>query len=130
MIQIKPGLDLIQFQNSILVLNNTFSIFDPKSDWIVDKLVPVLSQDYISSVVLDPPGGAGETGGLGFHSGPASCMNQPLTDRHSVFLLFTVLFVSSLPFSLEDSAHVQDHYTLLERQIIIEVRTSSSLNPE
>ncbi|XP_037541601.1 spermatogenesis-defective protein 39 homolog [Nematolebias whitei] len=26
----------------------------------------------------------------------------------------------SLPFSLEDSAHVQDHYTLLERQIIIE----------
>lgn len=27
----------------------------------------------------------------------------------------------SLPFSAEDSAHVQDHYTLLERQIIIEV---------
>ncbi|XP_028574437.2 spermatogenesis-defective protein 39 homolog isoform X2 [Podarcis muralis] len=26
-----------------------------------------------------------------------------------------------LPFSLEDAAHVQDHYTLLERQIIIEV---------
>lgn len=26
----------------------------------------------------------------------------------------------SLPFSAEDSAHVQDHYTLLERQIIIE----------
>ncbi|CAJ1077845.1 spermatogenesis-defective protein 39 homolog [Xyrichtys novacula] len=26
----------------------------------------------------------------------------------------------SLPFSTEDSAHVQDHYTLLERQIIIE----------
>lgn len=26
----------------------------------------------------------------------------------------------SLPFSVEDSAHVQDHYTLLERQIIIE----------
>ncbi|KAF7231036.1 spermatogenesis-defective protein 39 homolog [Nothobranchius furzeri] len=26
----------------------------------------------------------------------------------------------SLPFSQEDSAHVQDHYTLLERQIIIE----------
>uniref|UniRef100_A0A3P9HPH5 Spermatogenesis-defective protein 39 homolog n=1 Tax=Oryzias latipes TaxID=8090 RepID=A0A3P9HPH5_ORYLA len=28
----------------------------------------------------------------------------------------------SLPFSAEDSAHVQDHYTLLERQIIVEVR--------
>uniref|UniRef100_A0A8C0JI88 Spermatogenesis-defective protein 39 homolog n=1 Tax=Canis lupus dingo TaxID=286419 RepID=A0A8C0JI88_CANLU len=27
-----------------------------------------------------------------------------------------------LPFSAEDSAHIQDHYTLLERQIIIEVR--------
>ncbi|KAM9293962.1 spermatogenesis-defective protein 39 homolog [Gastrophryne carolinensis] len=27
----------------------------------------------------------------------------------------------NLPFSLEDAAHVQDHYTLLERQIIIEV---------
>lgn len=27
----------------------------------------------------------------------------------------------SLPFSLDDAAHVQDHYTLLERQIIIEV---------
>lgn len=26
-----------------------------------------------------------------------------------------------LPFSAEDSAHIQDHYTLLERQIIIEV---------
>ncbi|XP_074541192.1 spermatogenesis-defective protein 39 homolog [Halichoeres trimaculatus] len=26
----------------------------------------------------------------------------------------------SLPFSAEDSAHVQDHYTLLERQIIVE----------
>ncbi|XP_031808300.1 spermatogenesis-defective protein 39 homolog isoform X1 [Sarcophilus harrisii] len=26
-----------------------------------------------------------------------------------------------LPFSVEDAAHVQDHYTLLERQIIIEV---------
>ncbi|KAM5274777.1 spermatogenesis-defective protein 39 homolog isoform 10-T10 [Ctenodactylus gundi] len=26
----------------------------------------------------------------------------------------------SLPFSAEDSAHIQDHYTLLERQIIIE----------
>lgn len=33
------------------------------------------------------------------------------------FWLFT-----SLPFSAEDSAHIQDHYTLLERQIIIEVR--------
>lgn len=29
---------------------------------------------------------------------------------------------TSLPFSAEDSAHVQDQYTLLERQIIIEVR--------
>uniref|UniRef100_A0AAQ6A4J4 Spermatogenesis-defective protein 39 homolog n=1 Tax=Amphiprion ocellaris TaxID=80972 RepID=A0AAQ6A4J4_AMPOC len=29
-------------------------------------------------------------------------------------------FFFSLPFSAEDSAHVQDHYTLLERQIIIE----------
>uniref|UniRef100_A0A3B4ZB53 Spermatogenesis-defective protein 39 homolog n=1 Tax=Stegastes partitus TaxID=144197 RepID=A0A3B4ZB53_9TELE len=29
-------------------------------------------------------------------------------------------FAFSLPFSAEDSAHVQDHYTLLERQIIIE----------
>uniref|UniRef100_A0A673ACP6 Spermatogenesis-defective protein 39 homolog n=1 Tax=Sphaeramia orbicularis TaxID=375764 RepID=A0A673ACP6_9TELE len=28
----------------------------------------------------------------------------------------------SLPFSPEDSTHIQDHYTLLERQIIIEVR--------
>ncbi|XP_076010643.1 spermatogenesis-defective protein 39 homolog isoform X1 [Genypterus blacodes] len=27
----------------------------------------------------------------------------------------------SLPFSSEDAAHVQDHYTLLERQIIVEV---------
>ncbi|XP_075700606.1 spermatogenesis-defective protein 39 homolog [Rhinoderma darwinii] len=27
----------------------------------------------------------------------------------------------SLPFSSEDAAHIQDHYTLLERQIIIEV---------
>lgn len=27
-----------------------------------------------------------------------------------------------MPFSAEDSAHIQDHYTLLERQIIIEVR--------
>ncbi|EHB04786.1 hypothetical protein GW7_03497 [Heterocephalus glaber] len=27
---------------------------------------------------------------------------------------------TSLPFSAEDSAHIQDHYTLLERQIIIE----------
>uniref|UniRef100_A0A8C5P1E4 Spermatogenesis-defective protein 39 homolog n=1 Tax=Jaculus jaculus TaxID=51337 RepID=A0A8C5P1E4_JACJA len=27
-----------------------------------------------------------------------------------------------LPFSAEDCAHIQDHYTLLERQIIIEVR--------
>lgn len=37
-------------------------------------------------------------------------------------MLFVCLFVSSLPFSAEDSAHVQDHFTLLERQIIIEVR--------
>ncbi|KAK2104516.1 spermatogenesis-defective protein 39 [Saguinus oedipus] len=38
-----------------------------------------------------------------------------------------------LPFSAEDSAHIQDHYTLLERQIIIEVRllisTSSASVP-
>ncbi|XP_018430444.1 PREDICTED: spermatogenesis-defective protein 39 homolog [Nanorana parkeri] len=31
------------------------------------------------------------------------------------------LFLRSLPFSPDDAAHVQDHYTLLERQIIIEV---------
>uniref|UniRef100_A0A8C2ANP0 Spermatogenesis-defective protein 39 homolog n=1 Tax=Cyprinus carpio TaxID=7962 RepID=A0A8C2ANP0_CYPCA len=30
------------------------------------------------------------------------------------------LFVLSLPFSQDDATHVQDHYTLLERQIIIE----------
>lgn len=40
-------------------------------------------------------------------SGPTGSTNQ--------------LSVSSLPFSAEDSSHVQDHYTLLERQIIIEV---------
>uniref|UniRef100_A0A8D0Z8L5 Spermatogenesis-defective protein 39 homolog n=1 Tax=Sus scrofa TaxID=9823 RepID=A0A8D0Z8L5_PIG len=31
-----------------------------------------------------------------------------------------LLDLFSLPFSAEDSAHIQDHYTLLERQIIIE----------
>lgn len=35
------------------------------------------------------------------------------------------LFVLSLPFSQDDATHVQDHYTLLERQIIIEVRESN-----
>ncbi|KAM5274774.1 spermatogenesis-defective protein 39 homolog isoform 7-T7 [Ctenodactylus gundi] len=34
----------------------------------------------------------------------------------------------SLPFSAEDSAHIQDHYTLLERQIIIEGTFSSPIN--
>lgn len=33
----------------------------------------------------------------------------------------------SLPFSAEDSSHVQDHYTLLERQIIIEVLSIADL---
>ncbi|KAL2789671.1 spermatogenesis-defective protein 39-like protein isoform 8 [Daubentonia madagascariensis] len=33
-----------------------------------------------------------------------------------------------LPFSAEDSAHIQDHYTLLERQIIIEGTFSSPIN--
>ncbi|XP_019334414.1 spermatogenesis-defective protein 39 homolog isoform X2 [Alligator mississippiensis] len=33
-----------------------------------------------------------------------------------------------LPFSAEDAAHVQDHYTLLERQIIIEGTFSSPTN--
>ncbi|XP_065757540.1 spermatogenesis-defective protein 39 homolog isoform X6 [Phocoena phocoena] len=33
-----------------------------------------------------------------------------------------------LPFSAEDSAHIQDHYTLLERQIIIEGTFSSPVN--
>ena len=35
----------------------------------------------------------------------------------------------SLPFSPDDSTHVQDHYTLLERQIIIEVRYGLLLMP-
>lgn len=39
-----------------------------------------------------------------------------------MFVVYSCLFVVfSLPFSAEDLAHVQDHYTLLERQIIIEV---------
>lgn len=40
-------------------------------------------------------------------------------------LIVTVLMpllLARLPFSSEDAVHVQDHYTLLERQIIIEVR--------
>lgn len=39
--------------------------------------------------------------------------------QNKTLCLFVCLL--SLPFSAEDSAHVQDHYTLLERQIIIEV---------
>ena len=40
-----------------------------------------------------------------------------------------LLSVHSLPFSPEDAAHVQDHYTLLERQIIIEVSASTGNAP-
>lgn len=45
-------------------------------------------------------------------------LDIPGADERKDFLKNKCL---SLPFSLEDAAHVQDHYTLLERQIIIEV---------
>ncbi|RXM91322.1 Spermatogenesis-defective protein 39-like [Acipenser ruthenus] len=37
-------------------------------------------------------------------------------------------FLVSLPFSVDDASHVQDHYTLLERQIIVEGTYSSPAN--
>lgn len=43
--------------------------------------------------------------------------------EHLSLFLFVFSFVISLPFSQDDAILVQDHYTLLERQIIIEVRT-------
>ncbi|XP_055144614.1 spermatogenesis-defective protein 39 homolog isoform X9 [Symphalangus syndactylus] len=45
-------------------------------------------------------------------------------DKRKEFLKTCV----GLPFSAEDSAHIQDHYTLLERQIIIEGTFSSPIN--
>ncbi|NP_001387265.1 spermatogenesis-defective protein 39 homolog isoform 8 [Homo sapiens] len=45
-------------------------------------------------------------------------------DKRKEFLKTCV----GLPFSAEDSAHIQDHYTLLERQIIIEGTFSSPVN--